>query len=139
MKDTIKTIENLIDEQNVSFIGSVDEDGYPNMKAMLSPRKREGIRVFYFTTKASSMRVKQYKSNSQACIYFLGKGSPMGVMLIGSMEVLDDKEHKEMIWRKGDTVYYPQGVTDPDYCVLRFTAKKGRFFGDSGSEDFEIM
>ena len=37
--------------------------------------------------------------------------------LKGTMEVLEDSESKEMIWREGDTMYYPGGVTDPDYCV----------------------
>lgn len=33
MRDAVKTIGNLIDKQNVSFISSVDENGYPNTKA----------------------------------------------------------------------------------------------------------
>jgi general stress protein 26 len=28
------------------------------------------------------------------------------------MEVLEDSESKEMIWRDGDTMYYPKGVVD---------------------------
>ena len=70
MRDSVKTIGNLIDKQGVLFISSVDEDGFPNTKAMLPPRKREGIRVFYFTTNTSFMRVRQYRNHPQACIYF---------------------------------------------------------------------
>lgn len=33
-----------------------------------------------------------------------------------------------MIWRKGDTMFYKKGVTDPDYCVLKFTAEGGRYY-----------
>jgi general stress protein 26 len=33
---------------------------------------------------------------------------------------------KEMIWREGDTAYYPGGLTGPDYCALKFTACKSR-------------
>jgi len=33
-----------------------------------------------------------------------------------------------MIWRPGDEMYYPKGVTDSDYCVLRFTAQQGRYY-----------
>ena len=54
MKDAEKTIGNMIDKQTVSFIASIDEDGFPNMKAMLQPRKREGIKIIYFTTNTSS-------------------------------------------------------------------------------------
>ena len=63
MKDAEKTIGNMIDKQTVSFIASIDEDGFPNMKAMLQPRKREGIKIIYFTTNTSSMRVVQYRKN----------------------------------------------------------------------------
>lgn len=139
MRDTEKTIGNLIDRQSVSFISSIDEDGYPNMKAMLPPRKREGIRVFFFTTNTSSMRVRQYRSNPRASIYFCDKRFFRGVMLTGTMEVLEDSASKEMIWREGDTMYYPEGVGDPDYCVLRFTAEKGRFYSNFKSENFDIV
>ncbi len=40
-----------------------------------------------------------------------------------------------------DSEGYPvtkKGVTDPDYCVLKFTAIKGRYYSNFKSEDFEI-
>jgi len=138
MRDAETTIGNLIDKQKTAFISSVDADGFPNTKAMLPPRKREGLKVFYFTTNTSSMRVGQYKENPRACIYFCDKRFFRGVMLKGVMEVLEDAASKEMIWQKGDTMYYPLGVTDPDYCVLKFTAESGRFYSSFKSETFEI-
>lgn len=138
MRDKEKTIGNLIDKQSVAFISSVDSDGFPNTKAMLPPREREGIKTFYFTTNTSSMRVSQYRQNKNACIYFCDKRFFRGVMLKGTMDVLDDIESKEMIWRDGDTMYYKEGVTDPDYCVLKFTAQSGRFYSNFSSESFDV-
>lgn len=138
MRDAEQTIGNLIDKQGVAFISSIDEEGFPNTKAMLPPRKREGIHTFYFTTNTSSMRVFQYRVNPNACIYFCDKRFFRGVMLIGSVQVLEDSESKEMIWREGDTMYYPGGVTDPDYCVLKVTVTKGRYYSNFKSENFEI-
>ena len=138
LRDAVQTIGNLIDKQGVSFISSIGDDGFPCTKAMLPPRKCEGIKSFYFTTNASSMRVMQYRENPKACIYFCDKRFFRGVMLKGTMEVLEDSESKEMIWREGDTMYYPQGVTDPDYCVLKFTAQAGRYYSTFHSENFTI-
>ena len=138
MRDAEQTVGKLIDSQSVSFISSVDPDGFPNTKAMLPPRKREGIKVFYFTTNTSSMRVSHFIKNPKACIYFCDKRFFRGVMLIGAVEVLQDSASKEMIWRDGDTMYYSKGVTDPDYCVLKFSAQKGRIYGSFKSEDFSI-
>lgn len=50
MSVAFNTLESLVDRQAVAFIGSVDAEGFPNMKAMLAPRVREGLKVFYFTT-----------------------------------------------------------------------------------------
>lgn len=47
MKDCEATIGRLIDKQTTAFVSSVDPDGFPNTKAMLSPRKRIGIQTFY--------------------------------------------------------------------------------------------
>lgn len=138
MRNQIKTIGNLIDKQSTAFLSSVDADGFPNTKAMLAPRLREGLRVFYLTSNTSSMRAAQYRQNSKACLYFCDRRFFRGVMLLGTVEVLTDAAAKELIWREGDTMYYPLGVTDPDYCVLRFTAHQGRYYSNFKSEDFSI-
>ncbi|MCL2034063.1 MAG: pyridoxamine 5'-phosphate oxidase family protein [Oscillospiraceae bacterium] len=138
MRDAEKTIGNMIDKQKTAFIASVDEDGIPNMKAMLAPRKREGIRIIYFSTNTSSQHVAQYRNNPKAGVYVYDRRFFRGVLLKGTMEVMEDSEHKEMLWQFGDTMYYPKGVTDPDYCVLRFTAAKGRYYSNFKSEDFDI-
>ena len=136
----LEKIEKFIDKQKVSFICSIDNQGYPNVKAMLKPRKRCGLKEFYFSTNASSMRVSQYKKNPKASIYFYRKGlvKYTGVMLKGKMEVLTDQKTKAMIWRRGDTMFYKKGVTDPDYCVLKFTATSGRYYCDLKTENFNV-
>ena len=136
----LKKIENVIDRQRVSFICSIDDENCPNIKAMLKPRKRIGLKEFYFSTNTSSMRAKQYKDNPSASIYFYHKGliKYVGVMLKGKMEVLTDQETKSMIWEKGDTIFYKKGVTDPDCCVLKFTAARGRYYCDLKTENFDI-
>lgn len=138
MRNPEQTVGNMADKLKTAFIGSVDEQGYPNIKAMLQPRKREGIRVFYFTTNTSLMRVRQFLSDNKACVYFCDNRFFRRAMLRGTMEVLTDAESKEMIWRDGDTEYYPEGVTDADYCVLRFTATSGRFYSNYHSEEFAV-
>lgn len=138
----MKTKEQIIEfiqKQKVAFIASVDEQGFPNMKAMFVPRKIDG-NSFYFTTNTSSLRSQQYMKNPKASIYFFNKGRFRyeGIMLIGTMEVLQDSATKQEIWRPGDTMYYKQGVSDPDYCVLKFTAVKGRHYCDLKTESFEF-
>ena len=138
MRDAKKTIGGMIDKQKLSFISTVDNDGFPCTKAMLAPRKREGIKIIYFSTNTSSKHVEQYRNNPKACVYVCDSRFYRGAMLRGNMEVLEDAGHKKMLWQVGDRMYYPKGVTDPDYCVLRFTAQGGRYYSNFKSEDFEV-
>ncbi len=136
----LRKIERFVAHRRVAFIASVDGAGFPNLKAMLPPRKTEGLHTFYFSTNTSSMRVRQYRENPRACIYFYCKVpfKYQGVMLIGTMEVLEDDVTKRAMWQPGDKIYYPKGVTDPDYCILKFTAVSGRYYCNLKTESFEI-
>lgn len=138
MRDAAQTIGKLIDHQKTSFLGSVDEDGFPAVKAMLPPRGREGIHTFWFSTNTSSRRVEQFRQNPKACLYFCDRRFFRGVQLQGTVEVLEDPALKERFWEEGDEQYYPGGATDADYCILRFTATKGRYYSSFKSEDFPI-
>ncbi len=138
MRDPEKTIGSMIDKASTSFIAYTDEEGYPVTKAMLKPREREGIKTIYFSTNTSSNKVKCFRQNNKASVYFVDRRFFRGVSLVGTMEVLESAEAKQRIWQRGDTLYYKGGVTDPDYCVLKFTATKARYYANFKSEDLEI-
>ncbi len=134
-----ENIFKFISEQKTAFIASVNEQGYPVVRAMLSPRKIQGNNVF-FSTNTSSKKVKQYLANNKACIYFYkrGKFKYRGVTITGDMEVCTDQPTKDMIWRIGDRLFYKQGVTDPDYCVLKFRCVSAEYYCDFKTESIEF-
>ena len=131
-------VSELLEGQNLSFIGSVDEEDFPQIRAMLRPRMREGIKTIYFSTNTPTNKVRHFLKNPKACVYFCDPAAFRGALLVGAMEVLETPQYKEMLWRKGDELYYPGGVTDPAYCALRFTALKGRIYSNFHSEAFVI-
>ena len=136
MKNPEETIGNLIEKQSVSFIGSIDENGFPNTKAMLPPCKREGIKTFYWHTNSPSLRIKQYRDNPKACVSFYDKRFFRGVMLRGTVEVLEDKKTKKEIWKDEYSVYYKGGM-DGDFIIIKFTSESGRYYSNFHSEDFK--
>lgn len=138
MKDAQKTVGTIADKCKIVYISYIDENGFPVTKAMLRPRERDGIKTFWFSTNTSSNKVGCYRNNPKASIYFVDTRFYRGVSLVGTVEVSETAEDKQRIWRTGDTMYYKKGVTDPDYCVIKFTAEKGRYYGNFHNEDFEI-
>jgi general stress protein 26 len=124
--------------KTIAFVGSVNHSNAPNIKAMIVA-KHEGLKTFYFASNNSAMRTEQYKHNNNACIYFKGGLIYKGVMLEGTMEILNDEAIKKQIWRNSfKSAYKNGGINDPDYCVLKFTAKQGRYYYLFETEAFEI-
>jgi len=60
-RDYVKSANTLVEKSTRSFIGSVDDEGYPNLKVMLSPREHIGIKEFFFTTNTNSMRLNNIR------------------------------------------------------------------------------
>lgn len=133
----LKSLE-VVKNSSISIIGSVSSDGFPDIKAMLAPREINGLKEIFFSTNTSSMRVSQFRKNSKSSLYFYNEKLFKGILLEGNMEVITDNEVKKRIWRDGDNLYYKKGIEDEDYCVLRFTAKNGRFYENFSSVSFEI-
>lgn len=138
MKNPEETIGKMMDRAKTCFLSYVDGEGFPVTKAMLRPREREGVKVLWFSTNTSSNKVACFRKNSRASVYFVDRRFFRGLSLVGTVEVLETPEAKERLWQIGDRMYYPKGVTDPDYCVLKFTVQKGRYYGNFKSEDIEL-
>ena len=127
-----KQIEKLL-KKKLAFVGSVS-GSEPFIKCMIVSG-REG-NIFYFDSNNSSVRTAQWKENPNACIYFYGKPIYRGVMLSGTIEIINDIELKKAYWKPFMKAIYKGGVTDPDYCIIKFTAQKGRYYYMYQSEDF---
>ena len=117
----------LANRSEIAMLGTNGENGYPNIKAMIK-MENEGLNTIWFSTNTSSKRVGQLVRNSKTCVYFVDFDQWSGLMLVGDVELLQDMESRQRLWRDGFEKYYPLGVTDPDYSVMRFTAKWGNYY-----------
>ncbi len=117
----------LVERSGIALVSSNGDDGYPWIKAMLNMETEE-LKTVWFITNTSSRRVAQFRRDAKACVYFVDFSDWMGLMLLGEMDVLSDLESKQRLWRDGFERYYPLGVTDPDYTVLRFTAQNANYY-----------
>jgi len=127
----------LVERSFIAMLGTVDANGYPNIKAMLNVG-HAGLRTVWFSTNTSSKRVAQSLKNPKTCVYYVDEKQFKGLMLVGTIEVLQDAESKQRFWHTGDERYYPLGVTDPDYSVLRFTAAWGNYYHGLSNITFNI-
>ena len=136
-EEAIREALALADRSGIAMVGTNGDNGYPNIKAMLK-MENEGLNRIWFSTNTSSKRVGQFVQNSKTCVYFVDFEQWKGLMLVGDVEVLQDMESRQRLWREGFEKYYPLGVTDPDYSVLRFTAQWGNYYHALSNVTFEL-
>ena len=127
----------LANRCTIAVLGTNGDDGYPQIKAMIK-MENEGLRAVWFSTNTSSRRVAQLQKDSRASVYFVDFEIWMGLMLVGEVEILQDAASRQRLWRDGYEKYYPLGVNDPDYTVLRFTTRWGNYYHRLSNVTFEV-
>jgi len=126
-EEIYESSEVLANDSEISFLGTIDEEGYPHIKALMKA-KNNSLEEIWMSTGTSSEKTKQLENNSKTCVYFVNFEKFAGLMLLGETIPKRDSESRNLIWSEGDEQYYPQGVEDPNYTVFHFTAKIGRYY-----------
>lgn len=82
-----KELIELVEQQELCFLGSITDEGYPMIRAMLRPIKIDQ-NYLYLHTNTTSNKVRQFLDNPKACLYFYDAATFTGITLIGEMQVL---------------------------------------------------
>jgi general stress protein 26 len=133
MSDIVKTeILALCKNSQIAYLTSVNEEGYPQVKAMLTT-EHGNLKEHFFSTNTSSKREGQFLANPKASVYYCDNENFKGVMFTGTVEVCRDRASRELLWTGDECLqYYPKGIDDDDYTVLKFTAKTVNYYDGLG-------
>ena len=127
-------IMHLINRSLFAEIGYTDKEGRQNIRKVFCVWHK-GLGRHLISTNTGSGHVQSLLQNPDACLYFSDDASFEAVCFYGRIEPHFEREYKELLWNPGDEKYYPQGIDDPDYCVLEFIAESGRYYRFDGKGD----
>ncbi len=141
LDDAIQQARELMEDSDAVFLTTVDSDGFPVTRAMLNLRNtllyptlvpifedHQEDFVVYFTTNTSSAKIQQLVAQPRASVYFCLPQDWRGLCMRGSVEQITDPEMKAKLWQGDWDLYYPRGVADPDYSVLKFTPATANYY-----------
>ena len=118
----------LLDRVNIATLTSINENGYPRT-CVMGKAVNNGFREIYFiTSKRSKLNGKatHFEHNSKASVcYFLGRDS---VTLIGNVEFVEDRATQERIWSEEHRRFFPKGLDDPKFRLLKFHTIEATFW-----------
>lgn len=122
----------LIGTVGVSYLGTIDDKGFPQIRAMTNLRDKslypglaavfEGHQddfLVYMPTAAASAKFAHIEANPNVSVYFCDAEGMRTLLLIGRMEVVTDKDIKRQLWQDDWKIHFPDGVDGPEYNILR--------------------
>lgn len=133
--------KNLMETSKAAYLTTIDFEGYPITRAMFNLRNKEQFPEFldffakhenefvvYISTNTSSSKVEHIKKNPKISVYFCDPEDFKGIMFGGEAEIIEDPNTKQNIWLDWWTRYYPEGLEDPDYTLVKLNPKTARFY-----------
>ncbi|HEY3417511.1 MAG TPA: pyridoxamine 5'-phosphate oxidase family protein [Armatimonadota bacterium] len=121
----------LVERADDLFVTTLNSAGYPITRVMFNlhnptrfPQQAAYLRALrdgclYLGTNTSSAKVAQLRANPRITLYVHPSGSWEGVCIVGDAEEVADRAVKQGLWQDEWTMYYPGGVADPDFTVIR--------------------
>jgi len=141
----------LMETSKAAYLTTIDSEGFPITRAMFNLRNREQFPEFieffrkeenefaiYIGTNTSSSKYRHIKKNPKIAVYFCDPDEFKGFMFGGEVDIVENLEIKRKIWLEWWTKYYPKGVEDPDYTLLRLAPKTARFYHKLQRINFEF-
>ena len=130
---------NLMAHAELVYLSSVNELGYPEIRAMTNLRNdgqfarlrgffnalQDDFLVF-LTTNRPSDKVVQIMRHSKVCLYYSSFPEVHGLMLGGTIEIVDDSTIRHMLWEESWRQFYYDGVDGTEYTVLKFRPEFGK-------------
>jgi general stress protein 26 len=129
----------LMETADVIIFGTIDADGFPETRAMANLRNSTQFPaladlfkthnddfLIYLASDGQSHKFKQAAANPKTSVYFCNAQTPGGLMLCGTAETVTDAKLKQQLWQEDWTMYFPAGLKDPEYNILKFTPALAR-------------
>jgi general stress protein 26 len=141
----------IMKESECVFVSSINEEGFPDIRAMNNMRNLEQYErlthvfkehdddfMILLSTNTSSGKVAQLRKNPKIGLIFKRPEIWQSVSFIGVVEFCGD-DVKKAIWADNMKIYYPKGYDDPDHTVLRIYPKSAKGWNTKKLTTFQFI
>jgi len=105
-------------------------------RPMAIARLDEGVGA-YLVTDINSIKVDEIKANPQAVLTFQSARKFASVR--GELTVSRDRPLIEQMWKEAWKLWFPQGKSDPNIALLKFTAHDGEYWDNAGMQGLKYV
>jgi general stress protein 26 len=114
----VAKVAELIKDINIAMMTTEAEDGLLHSRPMAT-QKTEFDGTLWFFTGLRTGKISEIDWNPEVNLSYSDGGANKFVSVSGTAEIVDDRAKKEELWSDIYKAWFPQGLDDPDLCLLR--------------------
>ena len=91
----------------------------------------------YLVTDINSLKVDEINVNPHAVLTFQSANKFASVH--GELTVSSDRQLIEQMWKEAWKLWFPDGKSDPNIALLKFTAHEGEYWDNAGMQGLKYV
>jgi general stress protein 26 len=125
--DLKQTVRDLLQRHRYSKLITIGVDGTPRGRIMthLPPEKDM---IIWYATGLHTNKIKEIKRNPEVSVFVDHPTDNSGVSIVGKAEILTDERLRKKYWQDAWGFFWPDGPSNPDYCLLKITPMRMEYF-----------
>lgn len=120
LQSILKHTTQIMQDSETASFAYMDQNQFPHV-ATRSIMKTEELSTIYISSNTSGSMAQSVAKDSRGSVCFLNENN--NITLVGHYHIISDQELKEELWLDWFINHYPEGPTDPEYCVMKFTTE----------------
>jgi len=117
-EEMIQKVGDLIKDIKMAMLTTEAEDGILRSRPMATQNSPFDGTLWFFTS-ASSGKVTELDWNPEVNLSYAEPSDTKYVSISGNGEIVRDRAKMEELWSDIYKAWFPQGLNDPDVCLLR--------------------
>ncbi len=126
-EEMIQKVGDLIKDIKMAMLTTEAEDGVLRSRPMATQNSPFDGTLWFFTS-ASSGKVSELDWNPEVNLSYAEPSDTKYVSISGNGEIVRDRVKMEALWNDIYQAWFPQGLNDPDVCLLRVEVSTAEYW-----------
>jgi general stress protein 26 len=135
--EALEKLNDLIEDIDFAMLTTIDTDGVLRSRPM-STQKAEFDGDLWFFTSDRTHKTEEIERDNRVNLAYANPDDNVYVSVSGTAEIVHDRAKMEELWNPILKAWFPDGLDQPDICLLRVIAEQAEYWDSPSSTLVQI-
>jgi general stress protein 26 len=137
-QEAVEKLGNLIENIDFAMLTTVDTDGVLRSRPM-STQEAEFDGTLWFFTSDKTHKVEEIERDNRVNASYAKPEDNVYVSVSGTASIVKDKAKMEELWNPILKAWFPDGLDQPDLCLLKVDVEQAEYWDSPSSTLVQIV